>query len=219
MSDWIVVTFELLNDKTKTMQLKSYFVASAAIVTAFVGWQISSSNSITSSNSGETNGYLPRVEAEKAQSPEGAWEIQKMLRGDIETGEMNEAGLFELRQEVERFAANQSVNGRSTEHYWNEMGPDNIGGRTRAIAAVIPDDPSVEETVLYAGSVSGGLWKSYNGGNDWNQVFGLDQMMIGSIGITKAGHVYVGSGSLFEGGGGEGGSSFRGRGIWWSADG
>ena len=105
---------------------------------------------------------------------------------------MNEDGLRELRHEVERFAANQSSDNRATDHYWNEMGPDNIGGRTRAIAAIIPEDGS-EEQVLYAGSVSGGLWKSNNGGNDWNQVFGIDQMMIGSIGITKNGHVYVGS--------------------------
>jgi len=197
------------------MQLKSLFAATAAVAIALVGWQVSTD---VSTNSADVAEYTPRTTTDLAQSPEGAWEIQKMLRGDIETGEMNESGLLELRYEVERFAANQAIDGRETDHYWNEMGPDNIGGRVRAIAAVIPEDGS-EEQVLYAGSVSGGLWKSDNGGNDWNQVFGLDQMMIGSIGITGAGHVYVGSGSLFEGGGGEGGSSFRGRGIWWSADG
>ena len=89
--------------------------------------------------------------AQPAHSPEGAWEIQKLLRGDIATGEMNEDGLRELRHEVERFAANQSSNNRATDHYWNELGPDNIGGRVRAIAAIIPEDGS-EEQVLYAGS-------------------------------------------------------------------
>lgn len=214
MSDCFVVTFEFQIDKIQTMQLKSLFVASAAIALALVGWQISTNVS----NGVDAEAYSPRAQSEQAQSPEGAWEVQKMLRGDIETGEVNESGLRDLRNEVVRFAANQAADGRSTEHYWNEMGPDNIGGRIRAIAAVIPEDGS-EESVLYAGSVSGGLWKSDNGGNDWNQMFGLDQMMVGSIGVTKAGHVYVGSGSLFEGGGGEGGSSFRGRGIYWSADG
>ena len=199
------------------MHLKSVFTASAAAVLAFAGWQVSNSTDPVAAVSDQAT-YAPRTAAQPAQSPEGAWEIQKLLRGDIETGEMNEDGLRELRHEVERFAANQSSNNRATDHYWNEMGPDNIGGRVRAIAAIIPEDGS-EEQVLYAGSVSGGLWKSDNGGNDWNQVFGIDQMMIGSIGITKNGHVYVGSGSLFEGGGGEGGSSFRGRGIYWSADG
>ncbi len=195
------------------MQLKTIFTASAAVALALAGWQISSSV-----NSPASLEYSPRAVEEKTQAPDGAWEIQQKLLGDIETGEINEEGLRNLRDEVSRFSAQQSIDGRATDHYWNEMGPDNIGGRTRAIAAVIPQDGS-EETVLYAGAISGGLWKSDNGGNDWNQLFGLDQMVIGSVAVTGNGSVYVGSGSIYDGGSGDGGSGFRGRGIWWSADG
>lgn len=195
------------------MQLKTIFTASAAVALALTGWQIS--NADTSANALD---YTPRVEEAKSQAPDGAWEIQQKMLGDIETGEINSEGLRELRGEVTRFAAQQSLDGRATDHYWNEMGPDNIGGRTRAIAAVIPEDGS-EETVLYAGAISGGLWKSDNGGNDWNQMFGLDQMVVGSVAVTGNGAVYVGSGSIYDGGSGDGGSGFRGRGIWWSADG
>ncbi len=200
-------------DKTVTMQLKTIFTASAAVALALTGWQIS--NADTSANALD---YTPRVEEAKSQAPDGAWEIQQKMLGDIETGEINSEGLRELRGEVTRFAAQQSLDGRATDHYWNEMGPDNIGGRTRAIAAVIPEDGS-EETVLYAGAISGGLWKSDNGGNDWNQMFGLDQMVVGSVAVAGNGAVYVGSGSIYDGGSGDGGSGFRGRGIWWSADG
>lgn len=200
-------------DKTVTMQLKTIFTASAAVALALTGWQIS--NADTSANALD---YTPRVEEAKSQAPDGAWEIQQKMLGDIETGEFNSEGLRELRGEVTRFAAQQSLDGRATNHYWNEMGPDNIGGRTRAIAAVIPEDGS-EETVLYAGAISGGLWKSDNGGNDWNQMFGLDQMVVGSVAVAGNGAVYVGSGSIYDGGSGDGGSGFRGRGIWWSADG
>ncbi len=195
------------------MQLKTIFTASAAVALALTGWQIS--NADTSANALD---YTPRVEEAKSQAPDGAWEIQQKMLGDIETGEINSEGLRELRGEVTRFAAQQSLDGRATDHYWNEMGPDNIGGRTRAIAAVIPEDGS-EETVLYAGAISGGLWKSDNGGNDWNQMFGLDQMVVGSVAVAGNGAVYVGSGSIYDGGSGDGGSGFRGRGIWWSADG
>jgi len=195
------------------MQLKKIFTASAAVVLALAGWQFSDTE--TSTNASE---YSPRVSEETSQSPDGAWEIQKKLLGDIETGEINQEGLRDLRGEVVRIAAQQAEDERATDHYWNEMGPDNIGGRTRAIAAVIPEDGS-EETVLYAGAISGGLWKSDNGGNDWNQVFGLDQMVIGSVAVAGNGAVYVGSGSIYDGGNGGGGSGFRGRGIWWSADG
>lgn len=195
------------------MQLKTIFTASAAVALALTGWQINNTQ-----NSDEALGYAPRTASTEAQAPDGAWEIQQKLLGDIETGEINEEGLRELRGEVVRFAAQQSLDGRATDHYWNEMGPDNIGGRTRAIAAVIPEDGS-EESVLYAGAISGGLWKSDNGGNDWNQIFGLEQMVIGSVAVLGNGAVYVGSGSIYDGGNGNGGSGFRGRGIWWSEDG
>lgn len=195
------------------MQLKTIFTASAAVALALTGWQINNTQ-----NSDEALGYVPRAASTEAQAPDGAWEIQQKLLGDIETGEINEEGLRELRGEVVRYAAQQSLDGRATDHYWNEMGPDNIGGRTRAIAAVIPEDGS-EESVLYAGAISGGLWKSDNGGNDWNQIFGLEQMVIGSVAVLGNGAVYVGSGSIYDSGSGNGGSGFRGRGIWWSADG
>jgi hypothetical protein len=195
------------------MQFKTIFTASAAVALALTGWQINNTQ-----NSDEALGYAPRAASIGAQAPDGAWEIQQKLLGDIETGEINEEGLRELRGEVVRYAAQQSLDGRATDHYWNEMGPDNIGGRTRAIAAVIPEDGS-EESVLYAGAISGGLWKSDNGGNDWNQIFGLEQMVIGSVAVLGNGAVYVGSGSIYDGGSGNGGSGFRGRGIWWSEDG
>lgn len=45
---------------------------------------------------------------------------------------------------------------------WVELGPANIGGRTRVIR-FHPDDPNI----MFAGSVSGGLWKSTDAGHIW----------------------------------------------------
>jgi photosystem II stability/assembly factor-like uncharacterized protein len=45
---------------------------------------------------------------------------------------------------------------------WTEVGPGNIGGRTRALAV----DPRNGD-VIYAGGVSGGVWKSTDGGASW----------------------------------------------------
>lgn len=47
---------------------------------------------------------------------------------------------------------------------WQKVGPNNIGGRTRALALDI-SDPS-QKTIL-AGAVSGGMWKSIDGGINW----------------------------------------------------
>ncbi|WP_445665748.1 T9SS type A sorting domain-containing protein [Fodinibius sp. AD559] len=46
---------------------------------------------------------------------------------------------------------------------WGQAGPFDIGGRTRAMAVDI-NDPST----IIAGGVSGGIWKSTDGGSSWN---------------------------------------------------
>lgn len=45
---------------------------------------------------------------------------------------------------------------------WQSLGPGNIGGRTRALL-IDPDDPQV----MIAGGVSGGIWKTADGGASW----------------------------------------------------
>tara|TARA_B110000196_G_scaffold266510_1_gene239800 strand:- start:643 stop:3861 length:3219 start_codon:yes stop_codon:yes gene_type:complete len=158
--------------------------------------------------------YSPRnVENEIQRDALGAAEITRMLLADVETGEINAKGLTELRKDVLKYASAQSlVNSKNTDLSWTEMGPDNVGGRTRAIVAV-------NEDLIYAGSVSGGLWRSNDGANTWNQVTGMPFLMIASIAVADNGDIYVGTGSNFDYAGGEGASGFRGRGIWWSNDG
>jgi hypothetical protein len=66
----------------------------------------------------------------------------------------------------ERLArAPRSAQGSLAAGAWSFLGPGNIGGRTRAIL-VDPGQPSI----LYAGAVSGGVWKSTNGGASWMPV-------------------------------------------------
>ena len=48
---------------------------------------------------------------------------------------------------------------------WKQLGPSNIGGRVRALV-VSPTDPNT----VYIGSVSGGVWKTTNGGLSWNSL-------------------------------------------------
>ncbi|MBT5148040.1 MAG: T9SS type A sorting domain-containing protein [Flavobacteriales bacterium] len=158
--------------------------------------------------------YSPRnVENAIQRDANGAAEITRMLLADVETGEINSKGLSELREDVLKFASAQSrANFKTTDISWSEMGPDNVGGRTRAIVAV-------NEDLIYAGAVSGGLWRSNDGANTWNRVTGMPFFMIASIAVSDNGDIYVGTGSNFDYSGGEGNSGFRGRGIWWSNDG
>ncbi len=112
---------------------------------------------------------------------------------------------------------------------FGEDGPDNIGGRTRAIIV----DPN-NDFIVYAGSVDGGVYKSVNGGNNWNRLTSWDDntltgnlsigtMSISSMCMTPNGTLYVGTGgkNLL----GEGSLDFEssgmqdGNGIWYSTDG
>ncbi len=54
---------------------------------------------------------------------------------------------------------------------WQERGPNNLGGRTRAFAA-----DSRNASILLAGGVSGGIWRSTNGGTNWAQQTTLTQL-------------------------------------------
>jgi photosystem II stability/assembly factor-like uncharacterized protein len=45
---------------------------------------------------------------------------------------------------------------------WSPLGPGNIGGRTRTLV-IHPTEPEI----MYAGGVSGGVWKTVNGGQSW----------------------------------------------------
>ncbi len=54
---------------------------------------------------------------------------------------------------------------------WLNAGPNNIGGRTRAVAYDV-NNPNI----IIAGGVSGGIWRSVDGGQSWVQTSGLDEV-------------------------------------------
>ncbi|MCP4660067.1 MAG: hypothetical protein GY856_32090 [bacterium] len=51
---------------------------------------------------------------------------------------------------------------------WEPLGPGNIGGRTRALI-LDPDQPRIR----YAAGVSGGIWKTVDGGRNWRPLADL----------------------------------------------
>jgi photosystem II stability/assembly factor-like uncharacterized protein len=78
---------------------------------------------------------------------------------------------------------------------WNSVGPYNVGGRVRAIAIA-----NVDPNIVYASSVSGGVFKSTNGGSAWTPT--SDQaanLAVSSIVIdpTNNNIIYAGTGEGF----------------------
>src|SRR5690349_18339949 len=56
---------------------------------------------------------------------------------------------------------------------WRHIGPE--GNRVTSVSGVVGD-----RTTYYAGSASGGLWKTADGGNTWRAIF--DDQPVSSIG-------------------------------------
>ena len=81
---------------------------------------------------------------------------------------------------------------------WRAIGPHNIGGRTLAVA-LNPMNP----TTIYAGSASGGLWRSYSGGsgaNAWQKVpTGFPVLGVSSIAIAPndSNTIHIGTGEVY----------------------
>lgn len=75
---------------------------------------------------------------------------------------------------------------------WQELGPNNVGGRTRSIA-VSPDG-----NTIWAGTIGGGLFRSDDKGISWYRVslpVITDAKNIASIAINGS-NIYVGTGDL-----------------------
>lgn len=95
---------------------------------------------------------------------------------------------------------------------WHEVGPDNIGGRTRALLI-----DNANPNLIFAGGVAGGLWYSEDGGKSWSLTTPGDQeemLTITCITQDSDGYIYYGTGEgLFYGTPGNGGSGFVGKGV------
>lgn len=142
----------------------------------------------------------------------GHAQYYEMLRADVKTGKYNPANRQIALQEVNEMSALKRSNDLQLD--WIEMGPDNVGGRTRAIV-VDKDNPRT----IYAGAVAGGLWRSTNYGGLWSKVESFNEnLIIGSMAQLPNGDFIIGTGCSFESGNGRGGSGFAGYGIYISTD-
>ncbi|MCA6362061.1 MAG: T9SS type A sorting domain-containing protein [Bacteroidetes bacterium] len=116
-------------------------------------------------------------------------------------------------QAAMRQAYTQEANARmSSTVSWTVEGPGNIGGRFNSLAV----DPNNNQ-VMFAGSTTGGLWKTSNGGQTWLPVFDNNpSLSIGCI-VFEPGSsstIYVGTGDPNVGG-----YPFIGTGIYKTTDG
>ncbi|GMN09668.1 hypothetical protein MTsPCn9_17110 [Croceitalea sp. MTPC9] len=121
------------------------------------------------------------------------------------------------KEATAQFAKNR--NNRRRFSYFSQRGPDNVGGRTRALAI-----DRNNENVILAGGVSGGLWRSQDTGKTWRRVTRKRQ----SPSITaivqdprprRSNIWYYASGERFGNSASAAGAFYQGNGIYQSYNG
>ena len=165
---------------------------------------------------GDSNAYFPRKNANDLfeQGINGAVEYYNQIKKNQITGKIELSDVLKSEKEVREFFANRSKGGMDL--VWDEMGPDNVGGRTRAFLI----DP-VNPKRIYAGGVGGGLWISDNGGMSWRSVNDKQENLAISW-ITRGanGYIYYATGEgLARPSGNNAYTGNIGRGVFRSIDG
>ncbi|WP_421897377.1 FlgD immunoglobulin-like domain containing protein [Marinoscillum sp.] len=156
------------------------------------------------------------------EDPQARAHYENKLLADPSTGLIP----IDIREKELRFAEQLLSNQRRAGQHQRAMaqeyelaGPFNVGGRTRAISLDIRD----ENTIL-AGGVSGGIWKTTNGGTDWkrtsnpalrNSVTALNQ----DLRPGKQDIWYAGTGELVGNSARSIAAPYRGAGLFKSTDG
>lgn len=177
-------------------------VASFALL-ATAGWLV-----IEFSGLKGTKSYEPRAEGELAISSQGHKGAAEYLE-ELRAGK-TPAKVERTESALENFGGPKALN-----LTWNSEGPVNQGGRTRSIL-IKKDNPDN----MWVGSVSGGIWRSSDRGENWSRIPAFEEeVIVSDIAQLGNGDIYVGTGSAFEGNpGGDGGSEFFGRGLYHTSD-
>ncbi len=104
----------------------------------------------------------PNLKQNRGPGNPGWWEQWFEMKKD-ENGKIPFDRIQRLRQQVA--IQRMMKSGESNLANLQELGPNNVGGRTRALLV-----DKTNPNRLFAGGVSGGLWVSTNGGSTWYPV-------------------------------------------------
>ncbi len=163
----------------------------------------------------QKTGELPKKERKAQGLPPNAYFEQKHLSEiNPATGKTYKENIYKLQKTLNKQRVAQKVPGEA-DNAWIERGPDNVGGRTRAL--IFDPNDTTNETV-FAGGVSGGLWKNTNISNPdskWVRV-GIDEnLAVSCIAVDPNNPkiFYVGTGETFVNG------EINGDGLWKTTDG
>ncbi|MCB0737123.1 MAG: T9SS type A sorting domain-containing protein [Bacteroidetes bacterium] len=136
-------------------------VLALALLTSIVFHFIPSSNHETAfipeAEIGDANDPLARLNYEKAR-------LANPITGQIPENILNREMAYATTLPVKQTSFKKEV--------WQQRGPNNIGGRARALVIDVTNS-----NVILSGGTSGGAYRSEDGGKTWNRVTGSTQLM------------------------------------------
>ena len=127
----------------------------------------------------------------KIQSIKEALEWRRMLLAD-ENGNCYPSYQINAIKRADEIKNNASLRSSVPALQWEELGPGNVGGRTRSI---LYDNRDASRMTIYAGAVGGGIWKSTDGGENWTQnPTVVSNLAVSCIAQDVNGVIYFGTG-------------------------
>ena len=151
--------------------------------------------------------------------PNKFYEQEWELSMNPETGRPHSENLDAIRNQLinqrQQIIESGRTPGDGTDNNWVERGPNNVGGRVRAVM-FDPNDPTFK--TVFAGGVSGGLWKNTDitsASSTWTRVNIPENLAVSAITADpiNSNIFYLGTGESYVGG------DVNGDGVWKSNNG
>lgn len=171
-------------------------------------------NYLATSKIHETYKYSKTERKAAGLPPNKYFEQEWLLSMNPNLGRPTPENITVIREDLERsrqeILANGRVPGDASGNSWQERGPNNVGGRTKAL---IFDPTDASGNTVIAGGVSGGLWKNTNitsAATVWTKISSLpEHLNVQNITVdpTNSSVWYVGTGESYTG-------DVNGNGIW-----
>ncbi|NAS31742.1 T9SS type A sorting domain-containing protein [Flavobacteriaceae bacterium R38] len=143
----------------------------------------------------------------KGLPPNKYYEQMWELTINPSTGQLDDGEISLIQQQLQRGRSNDRIENRApgdaVDNPWIERGPNDIGGRTRAL---IFDPNDATNRRVYAGGVSGGLWVNNDitsASSSWSRVQGVPgNLSVSSITVDprNSNIWYIGTGEQYTAG-------------------
>lgn len=183
--------------KKATIALTTLVCISAAVFFTADKWGFNTSSDDEFKYSASTLKAIYGGEEEEEKGIKGAIQHMNLIRQNQDLGYVPLDAVVGARDQVSSMlsgnAASKSSSALALD--WEEMGPDNVGGRVRAILI----DRSNPQR-MYTGGVSGGLFYTDNGGLQWQiHPWTLEQQHVGVTSLVQDsnGDILIGTGESY----------------------